>query len=567
MNINFTELFSDQLVEHFVDSGFTEFVSAPGGRSAALVRAVHNNSRANLQVHFDERGAGFYALGASKVTGKPSVLISTSGTALGNLMPAVIEAHSTRTPLIVLTADLPVENSGIGENQSIKQSGFFRDFSVWSVDLPEPGPELSVSLIQSVASRAISASAGGPVHINCRLGKPYLGKKSALESGCEGIKGLPNLEIGLREEELSRGKTVSDSDLENLASEISAAHRGLVLVGELPAYSDRELLKGFLRKLGWPVFTDIASGMREKDLYSCLALGSDSEELGGADFVLQFGGEFVSPIVKTLLSKNRPTRVLVNDRSPSQDPSRSLTKHLFCSPESVCAELPKVSKFQPRPSELCAWAEKLNSSFLKRTERALVVMEGKKEFSEALAVKTLSRKLSATSQLFLGNSLSIRVFEALALNEEQAKIITNRGVSGIDGLIATACGAASQALNHRTIALLGDQSALHDLNSLGLAAKYNLPVMFFIVNNSGGSIFSMLPELQSLTGFEENFHNSHSLNFSAAAEMFGLKYTSAPSKEEVEKAFDEFFQRPPAPMLLEVFVSQEGGVEFLKQLS
>jgi len=575
---NYTKSFCARLTADLLSGGISHFVSAPGARNAAVVRSLAENKRAKLHVHFDERGAGFFALGISKALGEPVAVICTSGSALANLMPAAVEAKQRRVPLVLISCDLPRSQTDIGENQSIAQDKFFGQFAVWDIDLPEPGPQLNLDFLGAVARRALSEVEAGPVHINCRIGKPYLGI-SVIETG-------PPIEESKsgnspREDILGTGNFANSSStslmvpspgtLKRVSDELRKAKRGLVLVGELPAHLDKGPIDSFLKELPWPVFSDITSGLRsEKYLRSACLSEKYSEGVFAdlePDLIVHLGGEFINSRVQKFILNSKAPRVLISSSASSQDPGLTLPSQFCCCPLSFCTAMLEAESLQDfQASELL---EPLGEIAEKLRER--VSQELKKEtsgFSEVDAAKRLLNRLDSNHALFLGNSLSIRVFDILADRLPTTALVSNRGASGIDGLIATAAG-VSKALSAPTVAVLGDQSALHDLNSLGILSKQSLPTLVFVINNGGGSIFSMLPELAELPTFDEDFRNKHSLNFSGIAQFFEIDYFQAQSPSQLEEGLDLFFspaKKESKPMILEVRADSQAGVKFLQTI-
>jgi len=174
---NVQYLWAKLIVEELLRSGAGHFFLAPGSRSTPLALAVARNRRARYHVHFDERGTAFAALGYGRATGKPAVWITTSGTAVANGLPAVVEAATDGVPLILLTADRPPELRETGANQTIDQAKIFGDYVRWQLDLPVPDPAIDPAFVLTTVDQAVYRSLrapAGPVHLNCMFREPLV---------------------------------------------------------------------------------------------------------------------------------------------------------------------------------------------------------------------------------------------------------------------------------------------------------------------------------------------------------------------------------------------------------
>src|SRR3989338_1703632 len=172
---NLNQLWADLLVEELVRNGVEYFCLAPGSRSSPLVAAVAAQKKAKSFIHFDERGVPFHALGYVAATRKPCALICTSGTAVANFFPAIIEATKKKLPLIVLTADRPPEFMKSGADQTIDQSAIFGNYCKWQFDFPCPTEEINPEFVLTTIDQAVFQAKSmipGPVHINCMFREP-----------------------------------------------------------------------------------------------------------------------------------------------------------------------------------------------------------------------------------------------------------------------------------------------------------------------------------------------------------------------------------------------------------
>ncbi|MCF6284166.1 MAG: 2-succinyl-5-enolpyruvyl-6-hydroxy-3-cyclohexene-1-carboxylic-acid synthase, partial [Candidatus Hydrogenedentes bacterium] len=246
------------LVEELIRQGVAGFVISPGSRNAPLTVSVARNERARYWMHFDERGAAFFALGLAKATGNPAVLICTSGSATANYWPAVVEADASGIPLIIVTADRPPELLDCGANQAIKQSDLYGSYVRWECTLPCPTPDIDPAYVLSTVDQAISrsrASKPGPVHLNCMLREPlapnadgtisdhYSDKLSSWESRAE-----PYTVYG------GGCPTLTDEVQAHLLKSIQSCDSGLLVFGALTTKDETARAAALARELGWPVF-------------------------------------------------------------------------------------------------------------------------------------------------------------------------------------------------------------------------------------------------------------------------------------------------------------------------
>ncbi len=302
---NINALWAGLLVEELLRNGVDAFVISPGSRSTPLTVAAASEARAKKFVHFDERGAGYFALGYARAQRRPVALICTSGTAVANYYPAIVEAAMAQVPLIVLTADRPPELLDTGANQAIDQTRFFGAYARWSAALPCPeatvAPEVVLTTVDQAVFRATHGQAG-PVHINCSFREPLAPVKSDEVFGAY-LKSLNTWMAGT-----APYTTHADSEVKlsadaqrDLLKKLHQAERGLLVVGQLTSPPEVGAVLKLAKALRWPVFADIASGLRMDDTAGVvvhwldLALASKhAPEVLRPDIVLQVGGAVTS---------------------------------------------------------------------------------------------------------------------------------------------------------------------------------------------------------------------------------------------------------------------------------
>jgi 2-succinyl-5-enolpyruvyl-6-hydroxy-3-cyclohexene-1-carboxylate synthase len=537
------------LIDQLTLQGVNYFCIAPGSRSTPLVLAIAAHPHAHAMVHFDERGAAFHALGVAKATGKPAAVVVTSGTAVGNLYPAVMEASLTRTPLILLTADRPPELRDCGANQTLDQVKIFGSFLRWEIDLPCPDSALLENYLQRTVAYAVMracASPFGPVQLNCMFREPLF--SPSFES--EALSHAPII--------YASGACEPDTaHLQEWARALSQVKKGVILAGILPPYSSLSSLYALAESLKWPIFPDILSGIRSHGAQESIIAHYDLilkslPDLFKVDAVLHLGDQFVSKTLLEWIDRCKPSLYFsVADHPYRHDPKHSVTHRISCDPLSFCKKLLPI--LSASSSEwLSEW------KFLSREIEEEPLQEKMREESAILSEPEIIFSLNTlpeTWALFLANSMPIRDADLFFFpKEKKGPIFGNRGVSGIDGNIATAIGIA-QGSKRPTVALLGDQAALHDINSLAQLKKADIPVIFLIINNGGGGIFSFLPIAQKKDIMEEYFAASHSYSFEAAAALFQIPYFRPTSRENWQFIWEETLDKQES-CLIEVVTSR-----------
>lgn len=469
------------IIDQLINQHIFNFFIAPGSRSSPLVIAATEQQKAQLHTHYDERGLGFLALGCAKATRQPAVLIVTSGTALGNLLPSIMEAHHSCTPLIVLSADRPSELRDCGANQTTEQPQIFRSFVRWQIDLPLSGSE---SYFRSCINQSYfyaCQNPPGPVHLNCPFSEP-LHLRFPSSKGSPFPIHFPKL--------ICPPLTVPYS-------------KGLILIGRLPDPNALSSILELAEKLSWPICADILSNARCYP--TALQINYlDWKEKPTPEFVLHFGERLTSKKTADWLQKIKPPYLHVSPWLQLQDPTRILTERV----QSDIAEFCRTFEAQKDPNWIANW----------RTQEPIFKETG--AFTEVHAMRWLNDQIPPGFAIFLGNGMPIRNADQFLFPTFCREFFANRGLSGIDGNIATMAGLAE---NSPVFGIIGDQAALHDLNSLPLLKKTKHPVILLISNNFGGGIFHHLPISQS-SHFESLWAAAHSFRFESAAKMYDIPY-------------------------------------------
>lgn len=544
---NLNILWASLLVEELVRNGIDYFCLAPGSRSSPLTVSLASQPRVKVRVHYDERGAAFHALGYARARGVPAVLVTTSGTAVANAWPAVVEASLDRVPLLLLTADRPPELQDTGANQTIDQIKFFGDYVRWRHHLVCPTKDMEPAAILTAVDQAVyraRTAPAGPVHFNCMFREP-LAPENAEEDYAPYLAKLSEWLAGSRPytSYIGAEREPEPDTPGELAGILGTVERGLLVVGALNGEPDRQATMELANRLGWPLLPDVTSGLRlgtppENAVpYYDMVLCSPEFALRHApQMVLHLGGQITSKRLLDYIARSRPEHYLCVDRYPGRfDPLHGVTQRFDATVASFCRRvLPVISKGVVDKRWRAAWQE--------ASQRVGQAMDASLScaapLSEPLTAHVVSRLLPPGHAMFLASSMPIRDMDAFGQSGGAGvPIASNRGASGIDGTIATATGFA-QGLKRPVTLMIGDLALLHDLNSLGLARVIDSPIIVVVLNNNGGGIFSFLPISQFREVFERYFATPHGLTFESAARLFDLEYYRPASPQDLERDYD-----------------------------
>lgn len=537
--------------------GVTQFCIAPGSRSTPLTLEalqLQQQRVAECHSHFDERGLGFYALGIAKATQSPVAVIVTSGTAVANLLPAVIEASLTHHKLIVLTADRPPELIGCGANQAIQQQSIFGSYPIANVNLPKPSQVFSANWLVSTVEQACvqQAQHGGVVHINAPFAEPLY---DADENAVGTDQWLATISRWFNQPQakwIDQQATQQDV-LMHENWDYWRTKRGVVVVGKLPLEQGMGLAK-WAETLGWCLISDVQSGIEASLPYADIWLSNKTVEqrLLQADIVIQFGTQIVSKRVNQFLAAFKNEFWLVDE---SHDYLNQFAHHQT----RFVAKAHHFIRVHP-PLRQKPWL--LEPLALSQFCAGFIEQQVGGNLNEASLAHHIERVLPPNSNLFIGNSLFVRLVDALCKLPEGQAIYTNRGASGIDGLIATFAGIA-KGNGLPTVGVIGDVSALHDLNSLALLRQITQPTILFVVNNNGGAIFDMLPVEPQVK--DKFYRLTHNLEFSQVATMFGLEYLRPYTWADLGTKLKQAYARKGVT-IVEIKVNEQEGSSLYKAL-
>lgn len=486
-------MYETWLIDQLVQQGVEHFCIAPGARSTPLISAVAEHPKAKIHVHYDERGLGFFTLGIGKSTGKPAAIITTSGTALGNLLPSIMEAHHSCTPLILLSADRPHELRDCNANQTTDQTKIFQSFVRWQFDLSTDLNEKTVRSLIAQGAFYTLQNPPGPVHINCPFREPLF------QANLKIVQGSP-IELHFPRHKIDRYRTEKS--------------KGVILIGKLPCPDDILAVLKLAEQLNWPVCADILSNAR------CFPTDQqikyyDWNKKPNPEFVLHFGERMTSKKILEWLKTIQPEYVHVSPRPFLQDPERLLTAR-------VQAGIPEFCQVFEGNSDL---------NWFKEWDDDEPLFAEKGVFTEVHGMRKIAEILPPEYGVFLGNGMPIRDGDHFLFPKKCRGFFGNRGLSGIDGNIATIAGLAQEM---PILGIIGDQATLHDINSLPLLKKTKHPVILVVSNNFGGGIFHHLPVAAS-PHFEQLWASAHELRFGRAASLFDIPYLGF---EKLQEAFE-----------------------------
>ena len=577
--MTYTPAWAGAVVAGLVVAGIRDVVIAPGSRSTPFALAALRHPALRCHSILDERSAAFFALGQGKVTGHPSVVLCTSGSAPAHFHPAVLEASATACPLVLLTADRPFSMHDCGAPQTTNQQGLFgtsvRDF----VDLGDPNP--SHDALRAAARRVERAvlrsldPVPGPVQINARACKPLEPPPNGSPEADAMAALVAQLTCAVPVADHKLTARVIDLD-DPVRYDLRTAERGLIVCGALgPHQAPRwETLAALAAATGFPIVAETASQLRRAssdpevtlcDGFEALLRVSTLADRLRSDCVLQIGAAPLGSSWESYLSGTR--RHVIHPRQWA-DPWQSATSVHISDPDltlrSWLAALPPVApstlaRRRHHRTELsqwneCAWKAVMNS------------VSDAGPLSEARAVEVALRTLPRGTLLALGSSLPVREVDLYARAPGHERVVwTQRGTNGIDGLVSGAAGAAS--VHGPTQLLLGDVSFLHDVGGLWIARRATVPLVLVVLNNHGGRIFEQLPVRAATTPEElEYFTTPHDLDLAGAAQLYGVSHLRAATANELRHALQVAYERSRCT-IVEAVVAPESARDTLERIA
>jgi len=542
-------LWAQTFVEELARAGLRHVVIAPGSRSTPLVFAFARQPEIQVYSQIDERGASFFALGLANALEQPVALLCTSGTAAAEFYPAVIEAHYSAVPLIVLTADRAHELRESGANQTVDQIKLYGDHVNWfyEVALPEgQPPAIALRNLRALANRAYAAAMGHPkgvVHLNFPFRKPL---EPTTGSGIAAVS-TDSRANHASLVKISRGVMLpTTQQIDWLVDVVQTANQGLILCGpRCPRAGFSEAIENLSRATSFPILADALSGVRYSQsgnvISSLETITSVDRELQTPDVVIQFGAPLTSPALESYLTAQSPRIwIQVSEDGRWQDPNFLSTEMIWADPTALAGRLADRLEHHTPPGAQQNWLNywrKANAAVVQETQRYMA-----DHWFDGAVLERVAALAPENAQLMIGSSLPVRNLDQFALTmPETAFAYANRGASGIDGTLASAAGIGAAHADKPLIAVLGDLAFYHDLNSLLTFTRAGIRATIVVVNNDGGGIFRRLPVSHFEPIFTDLFLTPHGLQFEAAARLFGMDYVLAGSRAEFDAAFSASF--------------------------
>jgi 2-succinyl-5-enolpyruvyl-6-hydroxy-3-cyclohexene-1-carboxylate synthase len=502
-------------------------------------------------------------LGISKAERKPAVLVTTSGSAVANLYPAIIEAYNSRIPLIILTADRPGYLANTGANQTINQIDIFKNHirKFYNLNLPDL-TKRSINSLKKIAVDAYLTAVKtdvGPVHINFPFEKPF--EPSAFtdeisnSSLSEFIK--PIEPHGISSKKIKLGNTVAD---------IKKSKRGIIILGGSNYQKDffTKLIK-LSAKLKFPILAEGNSSIRFYKSESDLIIANHtaflrSDEIRNEldpDLILHFGSAPATNTMLQFIESSKSKKIFMNKFDDLNDPSRTADK-LIRSDES---EFVKVIYDNTSINKASGFSEKYSTlDKIVENEKEKYFQESKIKIEPNL-IKIITELLPQDSNLFISNSMPVRDFDFFASkNNRNISIYTNRGASGIDGIISTAAGIA-QSSTKETYLIIGDLAFYHDTNGLQILTQNKIPLKIFLINNGGGRIFNLLPIANEKINFDKYFRTELKIDFKSLVKGHKGNYNLIKSFTELKSFINS---KSKSYSVAELITDTETSIKFRK---
>jgi len=534
--------------------GLTDIVVCPGARSQALALAawhLEQQGRVRLHVRIDERSAAFFALGIGRETGRAAAVITTSGTAVANLMPAVLEAHHGAVPLLLLTADRPAELRGIASNQTTVQPGIFGAFTRANIDVPapeavDPALETGCEIAQS-GWAAAHGSYPGPVHLNLAFRVPLSGGA---------------LDWDALHEATQRHCDAHPSILESDAAGAPQSAERVTLEHFVPAVviAGRDAgpaAEAFAQEARLPLIAEVVSGARfgREAITHYRELLNESALAERVQRAIVFGTPTLSREVPKLVQREDVEFVVVAEKgreffNPGRRLSAPVSEVTLGNTYDRDAAHQWLGEWVVRDRELIAHLTTVHqpdlvaaraTEYKARSDYAKAEVAAMREpISRAMLAESLWRATWPHDRLVVGASKLIRVLDGVA-QPRNVRVVSNRGLAGIDGTISTAAGVAVASQEGGapgvTRVLLGDVTALHDVGGLFWGAGEPRPrIQLFVGNDHGGAIFDALEVAATADpqAFDRVLYTPQEVSFEHLAGAYGWSYLRVTNRGELD---------------------------------
>lgn len=570
------------LLAALIRRGVRDLVVCPGSRSQALALAAATAETAGavtVHVRLDERSAAFFALGIARETGMPAPVIVTSGTAVANLVPAALEAHEARVPMLLCTADRPAELRGIRASQTTRQAELFASWARLTVDHAAPTPDTDPADAEALAHRALTAALGtvhgapaGPVHLNLAFREPLSGAVAGADHGLAALTAAAESRNAT-----DTAHTTAASNDDDFTPE-SYVHRGDSFAVVVAGAGAGQAAESFARAAGLPLLAEVTSASR----FGREAITHYTELIGRADVgglieqVIVFGHPTLTRQLPTLIRRHDVRTIVVDSHAGhgvdhyAPAPTVRVVPSVRVAADHDPAEVRRwLGQWVRADRELIAADEAAlghGARTLKDADFRELSSYTRQEIAQQRAAVTRESLVNSVwratwphDRLVVAASRLVRVLDRLA-TPRRIPVHSNRGVAGIDGTIATAWGiaAASQAgTDHAALAgttrlIIGDIALLHDAGSLLKPVNETAPRLQLIVGNDvGGTIFDTLEAAGTAPTeqFDRVMLTPHQVDLAALAAAYGWRYMRAESQGDLDSALA---QPVTEPTLVEV---------------
>ncbi|MCK5818168.1 MAG: 2-succinyl-5-enolpyruvyl-6-hydroxy-3-cyclohexene-1-carboxylic-acid synthase [Psychromonas sp.] len=557
-NINL--LWAYLFIEELIRLKVLDFCLGPGARSTPLTLAVANHPKTIKHLHFDERGLAFFALGLSEASQKPVAIITTSGTAVANLYPAIVEAKQSKIPLIIISADRPAQLINCGANQAIDQQGIFSNAHCFFTQIPTPSTDIQPEFLLTTIDQVIEKQKqlGTPVHFNFPISEPFYPSENETDyqAYLASLKGWI-----LNKKPFTH--YIETEPHHPRQPKIPTKKKVFFILARLKSITHNRYITDFAKKNHCPLFADIQSGsinVSNNIVYYDLCLLRDDfvKQLSKADIIIQFGDRLISKRLTQFIHDFSGEYWIVNEGNERIDPTHKVNKRFNCDITTWAKNyLPlKLNINKKWQNNLFLMSKQVNISIIRPFFE-------QNTFNEINIVLSLDKLLPDKTLLFIGNSMPIRLVD-MFMQQHNGEIFTNRGASGIDGLLASAIGVAKQKKKLMSL-LIGDLSFLYDLNSLTLLKHINESFIIILINNDGGSIFNLLPIPEKQK--QIYYQMPHGYTFLSICDQFGLTYYKPHCIDTFTKNYqDAINQKNPSASLIEVCLDNNQTHDQLNQL-
>ncbi|MGA0263915.1 MAG: 2-succinyl-5-enolpyruvyl-6-hydroxy-3-cyclohexene-1-carboxylic-acid synthase [Ilumatobacteraceae bacterium] len=507
--------FCGTLVDEWIRCGVRSAFVAPGSRSTPVALALAADERIALHVFHDERSAAFAALGAGLRSGRPSLLLCTSGTAATHFHAAVVEADLAGVPMVVVTADRPPELQGVGAPQTIRQDNLYGGAAHWFHD-PGVPTMTSASSWRELARRCVLEARrlpSGAVHLNLPFREPLVGVPGELPPPLDTV-----LAHDLR-------RPLADETRRRLVAEWSVA-RPLLVAGR---GTTKEIVDAAVRR-GWPVVAE--SRVRDSTSvvthFDSLVRDQEFADEEIPDLVVRVGDPPASKVLGQWMVRHHVRQIHVSPDGRVFDPDRAIAERIVCDADELVSVF--VDLAEPEPMWTRRWGEAEE-----RARDAIDRVLRSNEPTGASSVVAFVRSLPDDAAIVVSSSMPIRDLEWFGGPLGTRRVFSNRGANGIDGVIATAIGVATEHSGPVGV-VIGDVATLHDSSSLAALARRGLDLRILVVDNDGGGIFHHLPQKTVVDprSFELLYGTPHGTDFAMLATAHGLTARVARSRDDVQ---------------------------------